>query len=270
MRTVKNLPCKLTSDEVHRRACQAADLAGEVNAKESALEQAKERAKAIVKDAEVALAGKRGEMSMLARIARERVEYREIECEERIVRAERRRIITRLDTAEVIESEPVSDEEMRRGARWRPSVEQGRSELRHPDEPEVLLDTRPLTDAERQVPLPGADGTVRATTLAEAAAIAAAAEAGDISEEVLARSTPVDLVGDAPETLKPSLRMSLPGRVWAEHREGLLDAEGLALHRQWRKSATLRMVDLEPGATRDLVLAYAAEHDLALETTEPF
>lgn len=269
MRTVKNLPCKLTDDEVHKRACQAADLAGEVNAKESALEQAKERAKAIVKDAEVALAGKRGEMSMLARIARERVEYREIECEERIVRAERRRIITRLDTAEVIESEPVSDEEMRRGARWRPSVEQGRSELRHPDEPEVLLDTRPLSDAERQVPLPGADGTVRATTLAEAAAIAAATEAGDLSEDVLARSTPVDIVGDAPAPATGK-RLSLSERVWLEHREGLLDAKGLALHRQWRKSSTLRMVDIEAGPTLDLVLAYAAEQGIELQTTEPF
>ena len=86
---------------------------------------------------------------------------------------------------------------------------------------------------------------------------------------MLARSTPVDLVGDAPAPATGK-RLSLPGRVWAEHREGLLDAEGIALHRQWRKSATLRMVDLEAGATLDSVLAYAAEQGIALQTTEPF
>ena len=68
----------------------------------------------------------------------------------------------------------------------------------------------------------------------------------------------------------PGKRLSLSERLWASHREGLLDAKGLALHRQWRKSATLRMVDLEAGATLDLVLAYAAEQGIALQVTEPF
>lgn len=68
----------------------------------------------------------------------------------------------------------------------------------------------------------------------------------------------------------PGLRISLPDRVWAEHRDGLLDADGLALHGQWRKSSTLRMVDLEAGPVLDAVRAYAAEHHLALQTTEPF
>lgn len=182
-RVVKNLAVQLTDEEVNERARRAAALAGEEDERAAALESAKERAKSIVKDAESALSGKRAERSQLARIARERVEYRDVECEERLSRAERRRVITRLDTYEIVQTHPASDDEMRKGAKWKPNYALARSELRHPDEPDVVLDLRALSDAERQVPLPNAEGETKATSLAEAAAISAAKEKGDLPSD---------------------------------------------------------------------------------------
>jgi hypothetical protein len=179
-RIVKTLPVMLTDAQVNEWARKAAALAGEEDDRATQLESAKERAKTIVKEAESALSSKRIERSQAARIARERCEWKEVDCEEKIARADRRAVVTRLDTMEHVSSRPVSDDEMRRGATWKPNLTARRSELRHPEEPDVLLDTRPLSDAEKQVPLPGADGQVKAATLAEAAAIAAAREKGDL------------------------------------------------------------------------------------------
>lgn len=179
-RVVKWLPVKLTEDEVLARLKRAAELAGEEDDRAAAVESAKERAKSLVKEAEAQLTAKREERSKVSRIARERCEYRDVPCEERLVRARRQRVVVRLDTLEELEPHPASDEEMRKGARWKPNYAAKRSELAHPDEPETVLDTRALTEAEKQVPLPGADGQVKATTLAEAAAIAAARENGDL------------------------------------------------------------------------------------------
>ena len=179
-RIVKTLPVQLTEAQVNEWARKAAALAGEEDERATQLESARERAKTIVKEAESALSSKRIERSQAARIARERCEWKEVDCEERIARADRRATVTRLDTHEHVSSRPVSDDEMRRGATWKPNYTAGRSELRHPEEPSVLLDTRPLSDTERQVPLPNAEGEVTPTTLAEAAAIAEARANGDL------------------------------------------------------------------------------------------
>ncbi|RTL30240.1 MAG: hypothetical protein EKK55_02300 [Rhodocyclaceae bacterium] len=197
-RVVKVLAVDLTEAEVHERSVRCTRLVRVACEKALALEATKKRAKAMIEEAAAILDGARAEHDQLARVVGERKEDREVECEERIVRADRRRTLTRLDTGEVLRSDPVSDEEMRRGAKWSPNFEAGRSELRHPEEPEVLLNTRALTDDEKQVPLPNASGEVKATTLKEAAAIAAAREKGDlpsdpsvVSRETLDAVTPV-------------------------------------------------------------------------------
>ena len=173
-RVVKVLSVDLTEAEVHERSVRCTRLVRTAGEKSIALEATKKRAKAMIEEAAAILDGARAEHDQLARVVGERKEDREVECEVRLYRVDRRRVTVRLDTGEEIDSIPVTDDEMRKGAKWIPNYEAGRSELRHPEEPEVLLNTRALTDDERQVPLPNASGEVKATTLKEAAAIAAA------------------------------------------------------------------------------------------------
>lgn len=205
-RVVKVLSVDLTEAEVHERSVRCTRLVRTAGEKSIALEATKKRAKAMIEEAAAILDGARAEHDQLARVVGERKEDREVECEVRLYRVDRRRVTVRLDTGEEIDSIPVTDDEMRKGAKWIPNYEAGRSELRHPEEPEVLLNTRALTDDERQVPLPNASGEVKATTLKEAAAIAAAREKGDLPADpsVVSRET-LDAVTGVRTTETPSL-----------------------------------------------------------------
>ena len=70
------------------------------------------------KEAAAILDGARAEHDQLARVVGERKEDREVECEVRLYRVDRRRVTVRLDTGEEIDSIPVTDDEMRKGAKW--------------------------------------------------------------------------------------------------------------------------------------------------------
>lgn len=77
--------------------------------------------------------------------------------------------------------------------------------------------------------------------------------------------------GGAPkaEPAEGPRRLTLKRAAWQKHRKGLLDAKGLALHNAWLPVGDDRELTIEPGADLDAVLAYAAEHDLALDVRAP-
>lgn len=63
--------------------------------------------------------------------------------------------ITHLDTNEVVSTSPISSSEARAGANWIPDFGRDVCELIHPDEPGTILDTREISDDERQLSLDG-------------------------------------------------------------------------------------------------------------------
>ena len=132
-----------------------ARLSGEIVDADRKVESEKEAAKARVKDAEAVAEGLRARQRAISRVVLEGREERDVECHVRRDRANRTRIVTRVDTGERVEERPMTDAEMREGAAWQIDLPRGRAKLIHPDETDVVLETRPLTDEERQAEIPG-------------------------------------------------------------------------------------------------------------------
>lgn len=154
---VRPLRCTLTEEEVNDRGRTVAQLTEALFDAERSLEREKEASKNAVKEAEAIVLGRKAELSAAARVVREREELRPVECVETMHRAERRCVVTRMDTGEVIERRPLSDDDARKGAEWSRDHHAGRATLRHPEEPGVVLDARPLTDDEKQLEVPGTE-----------------------------------------------------------------------------------------------------------------
>lgn len=98
----RHLDCRLTSDELHDRSKEAADL---MATRDSA--EAEYKAAATIGRTEVA--GHDVNLRRLARIVRDGVEARPVECEARIVGGNVE--VERLDTGEVFETRAMTAEE---------------------------------------------------------------------------------------------------------------------------------------------------------------
>ncbi len=153
----KALRVTLTEEELNECGREVSQLTEALFEAERALDRTKEHAKNSVKDAEHVVLGKKAELAGRARVHREKEELRPVECEVVYHRGERRAYVTRLDTGEVIERRVLSDDDMKRGAEWSLDHHAGRATLRHPEEPGIVLDARPLTDDEKQLEVPGTE-----------------------------------------------------------------------------------------------------------------
>jgi hypothetical protein len=153
-RVIKSLPVKLTRDETEDRSRTVARLSGEIADAERKIEAEKERAKARVKEAEAIAEGLSAQQRALSRVVLEGQENRDVSCTVKTDRRERVEVITRDDTGEHVETRPLSDTEVRAGATWQKNLARGVAELKHPEDPDLVLDVRDLTDEERQVDLP--------------------------------------------------------------------------------------------------------------------
>lgn len=98
----RHMDCELTSAELHNRSREAADLMAERDRTE-----AEYKAAATIGRTEVA--GMDVNLRRLARIVRDGVEARPVECEARIVGGNVE--VVRLDTGEVIETRAMTAEE---------------------------------------------------------------------------------------------------------------------------------------------------------------
>jgi hypothetical protein len=134
-RVIKQLPVKLTRDEWEVRAREVARLSDQIADADLDVQREKEQGKLRVKDAEAVLEGHRSKQRQLSRVMIEGVEPREVSCIVTIDRARRLRTITREDTKEIVDSQPLTDSEVREGATWRPDLVRNVSELRHADDP---------------------------------------------------------------------------------------------------------------------------------------
>ena len=110
-RTIKLLPVTLTREEREERAQTIARLSGEIVDADRKVESEKEAAKARVKDAEAVAEGLRARQRAISRVVLEGREERDVECHVRRDRANRTRIVTRVDTGERVEERPMTDAE---------------------------------------------------------------------------------------------------------------------------------------------------------------
>lgn len=154
-RVIKMLPVKLKTAEWEERARAACRLTDEIADQERKIDSEKEAAKARVKDAEAILEGMFARQRLLSRVVREGTEDREVACHVTLDRAAMQKTVVRVDTGETVDTCPISTTEARDGAEWKPNYIAKCGELIHPDEPGTVLDTRPLQEREKQLPLTG-------------------------------------------------------------------------------------------------------------------
>lgn len=151
------LPVKLKTAEWEERARAACRLTDEIADQERKIDSEKEAAKARVKDAEAILEGMFARQRLLSRVVREGTEEREVACHVTLDRSIMTKTVVRIDTGETVDTCPISTTEARDGAEWKPNYAAKCSELIHRDEPGTVLDTRPLQEREKQLPLTDKD-----------------------------------------------------------------------------------------------------------------
>lgn len=153
-RGLRTLSVVLTAEELAHVALEMAKLQPVVDAADDEIESIKAEAKERVEGAKNRATSARQSLAAKARVLREGRVDRDVPVTIRVVWDSRRRVTTRDDTGEVVESVAASQEDLDGLCTW--VTEGAQRKLMGPDGSTVRV--VPLPDAERQVPLALAGG----------------------------------------------------------------------------------------------------------------
>jgi len=236
---VKILPCSLTEQELRQRSDQLSAVTIAADEAEKSVASLKEKQKADLSSAQTVAAGKHAQALQLSRVISTRTEDREVGCTKITSRRARVETVRRDDTGEVVSERPLSDVDIRTGAKWVADWTHNTFNLIHPDEPDYVIERRAPTQEERQ------------TQLALDKETKAAAKAADVSVEV------VDELDISKVDDRSIRKFAVKRSDWMTHRTGLQDAKGKPLQGRWHADGDDRVLTLDAGEAHDQLVAYA-------------